>query len=313
MLTRILIAALTLLLSFPAAAQFSGGFGAGGFVSPPVASGAAYAGPGDVYGTAIAWWGLRAFSGADKGNALINICDPTNTTCADWSSSATTGLLLVGTNPLNGTDCTAVTTCTVKTMYDRSGATNCGGGAAACNVSQNTAADRPTFNWNSGNPYLTCGGTSQLTTFSSSVSATNNQPYSASWVAIRTSGTSAAVVLNYDNRGIDSGFGTANTINMYAGGTDRTFSATDNNWYATQMVFNAASSTAYINGTGPTTASGSPGTANLASGNYFQICKDLGGNQALTGRVREGGWWAGAVSSGNQATVDTQQRAVWGF
>src|SRR5216684_2329881 len=71
---------------------------------PLAKSGAAvYTGPGDVYGTAIAWWGLRAFSTADRGSRLINICDPSNVTCADWSSSASTGLLVVGTNPLNGT------------------------------------------------------------------------------------------------------------------------------------------------------------------------------------------------------------------
>lgn len=279
----------------------------------PAAS-AAYAGPGDVYGAAIAWWGLRAFSAADKGNRLINICDPSNVTCADWSSSATTGKLIVGTNPLNGTDCTVSTSCQIATMYDRSGSTNCTG-TTACDVKQSTAANRPTFNWNSGSPFLVCSGTQALTTFSAASIITQAVPHSVSWVAMRTSGAALAAAFATGNRRVAVGYtASANTLDMFAGG-DAGYSGTDNAYHASQNVFATVgtNSTFFIDGTGPTTVGTSSGTASITTGDFFNICNDDGNAVPLTGRIREGGYWAGAFSSGNQATVNTQQHSVWGF
>src|SRR5216684_3558491 len=137
--------------------------GAGWLPLAATGGGTVFTGPGDVVSGATAWYGLRAYSTADRGNKLVNVCDPANVTCADWLSDALTGKLVATTNPLNGTDCTVSTTCTLNTFYDRSGANSCAG-AVPCDATQATAANRPTLTWSCINslPCAVFNGTSDV-------------------------------------------------------------------------------------------------------------------------------------------------------
>ena len=144
-----------------------------------------YQGPGDVVSSATFAFSVRAYSAATCGNKVFHICDPSNVTCADWFSDPTRGNLVATTNPLNGTDCTVSTSCTIQDWYDQSGNTSCSG--FACDLVQATAANRPTFIWSCINnlPCLVGNGSStKMTSAHNLTSASVNS--SQSIVAIRT-------------------------------------------------------------------------------------------------------------------------------
>jgi hypothetical protein len=128
MLTRILIAALTLLLSFPAAAQFSGGFGVGGFGSPRPA-GAPAAGlvlDGITSGLKAAY-STRKLLTAYAGSAIrVERGDTTQQNIGFTANELDTSAL--------GTFCSG-TTCKVVTWYDQSG--------NGFDVTQGTVANAP--------------------------------------------------------------------------------------------------------------------------------------------------------------------------
>lgn len=255
----------------PAISAFGFGYGfeggAGGYNSAAV-SGASYTGPGDVVSGAAAAYGLRAYNSADRGNRLINVCDPSNVTCADWSSSATTGKLVAGTNPLNGTDCTTATTCTVNILYDRSGALSCGG--SACDASQSTASRRPTLNFNcvNGLPCLVFGANAFLSSPATLSAFAATATFSA--VANRTAsftglqyiasvGSSASLIVDLNFRSA------ASTLQMFAGAGGITVAnISDSNFHAFQAAFNGASSDLMCGGGAGTNCSTS-GTSNSIS------------------------------------------------
>ncbi len=80
------------------------GFPPGAFQSRSAIDGAfQYTGPGNVASGATAWWGLRAYTSATRGNALINACNVADAACADLSSDATSGALTIPT--IGGTAC----------------------------------------------------------------------------------------------------------------------------------------------------------------------------------------------------------------
>jgi hypothetical protein len=78
-----------------AASSFGQGFNGGGFNIGlgPFLPGGGYQGPGDIVSGATEWYGLRAYSSADRGNKLINACNIADAACADISSDASTGKL----------------------------------------------------------------------------------------------------------------------------------------------------------------------------------------------------------------------------
>ncbi len=113
--------------------------------SPAVA---AYSGPGDVV-VAAAWFGLRPYSLATVGNKAVNLIRSSDSHTCDFLSSTTLGLgnsASCSTGGDNGTALAtwcAATTCSVVTLYDQTGSTNCS--SAACNITQATSAKRPTI------------------------------------------------------------------------------------------------------------------------------------------------------------------------
>src|SRR5258706_14710917 len=147
-----------------------------------------YQGPGNVVTTGwIFWFGLRAFSAATAGTKAANICNSGDANCADVNTLAN-GNFDVATAtgaPLNCGG--AGGTCTIKTLYDKSGATNC---TTACDFTQATIASRPTLVFNCINTTLPCirwgGSTGSMVT--PNLTSIFFQPYTVSVIFKNTSG-----------------------------------------------------------------------------------------------------------------------------
>ncbi len=204
---------------------------------------------------------------------------------------------------------TCAVSCTVKTLYDQSGALNCGG--SACDLSQGTIALRPTLTLSclGSLPCMTSAGSARLGTSSNSAVA---QPFTITSGVKRTAGTTYSVVLTRadGNAGLFMG-NIANRAELYAG-SDALFVQSDNSWHAIQGIFNGASSSGTTDGS--TTGSLNPGTSGLTTGPQplMGIFND-GANDHLTGTIVEVGLWGSSFSGGQLTSMDTNIRAYWGF
>ena len=161
--------------------------------------GGAYTGPANVVSGASYWYGLFAYNSADRGNALVNVCNSTggiDIGCADLFSDATTGALVSAT--VSGITCPGIN-CTVKTAYDRSGANNCSG---PCNLTQATVGARPSLlaSQIGSLPALVCNGSAPSSLLLVSVTTLSVvQPFTISAVAEQTSVNTYATILTGKN------------------------------------------------------------------------------------------------------------------
>jgi hypothetical protein len=162
LLFLIALASIAFGVCVPVSAQVGGlGFPGPG---PRVSSGGgAFVGLVDVYGSAntLAHYGNRAASAAQRGQKLWNVCDSaTGLTCVDWSSSASTGLI-VPTN-VAGSPCSG-TGCEIAIVYDDSGKNACTPTGSPCNLTQ-THGTRPTVAMSSVNglPSIACSGSQSM-------------------------------------------------------------------------------------------------------------------------------------------------------
>jgi hypothetical protein len=295
-----LVAAFLFLLTFAASAQGPMFPGPGDRTRT-----ATYTGPGDVVASAAAWWGLRAYSAATRGNPAINVCNVADVACADMSTDATTGALVVTT--VGGSSCSVVT-CTVKTIYDQSGALNCT--SAACNLTNATIAQRPVLT-------LNCIGSLPCLTSSSSAgsmaSAANGSiftPYTVVAGAQRTGNFTAYNTLLSNTAGTE-GLWFHNTGNavFIANGTEFNFAASNSAWHVLQVVGNGASSSTTTDGT---TNSITTSSSALINGSVIRAFEDGFGDQ-LVGTWVEQGAWPVAFSGGNITAMNSNIHTYWGF
>jgi len=288
------------------------GFPPGAFQSraPLDASGGApaFAGLFDVAacGSNCDYWGTRAASAADKGNKLMNVCNVADVACADLSSDATTGDLVIGT--IGGSSCSIVT-CTVKTLYGR-GTAFCNGYTTACDLTQATIATRPTLVVNcggTGKPCLACDGTQHIdnTTVSAFLTSGANA-VSISSAAERTGNTSNyGMVIGMNGGTFDFLFNNAaNQFIIYAGTVPSGSTANDNTVHSLQGLFNNTSSSQVVDGSASSVNIGANGIST-----DFQICAGNGAS-FLTGNFFELAIWP-VVKSANFAALYANQKAYW--
>jgi hypothetical protein len=174
----------------------------------------AYAGLGDVNPSAYLSVGLRAYTAATAGTKAANICNSGDANCADVNSLVN-GNFDVATaqgTPLNCGG--AGGTCTVKTLYDKSGSLNCGG--SACDFTNATAANRPTLVFNATGAGRACMAFNGSQFLTSPAATTINQPFSVASYLERTGNfTSLGNVISsanvVDNFQMGPG-GSANTV-----------------------------------------------------------------------------------------------------
>lgn len=268
----------------------------------PLDAAVAYQGPGDVVAFG-AWGGVRAYSSAKRGNVAVNVCNLADVACADLSTDATTGDLTVGL--IGGSSC-AVVTCTVKTLYDQTGNTNC---TTACDWTRAVIADRPTLvvNCVNGKACLNLSGNQGL--ISPALAATSSQPNSMSAVAQRNSGTvfEAIIVNSAGTCGIIFN-NAANGVRPYCPSLPTAISATDGVWHALQEVFNGTSGAMMVDSVDVTGINS--GTTSLSS-TLFVGTNVVG---SLDIRTTEVGVILGtAITSGNRTSLDSNQRTYYNF
>jgi hypothetical protein len=279
-------------------AQLSGGLQ---FPGPGTAhSSATYTGPGDVKSGATVFHSCaRAYNAAWAAvtGKACQICNVADVACTD---------VTVGTNgkvtmPLiGGSDCSVVT-CTIKIMYDQSGANACSGGA--CDQTVSTIADRMTLVVNAlgSLPCGTAGGTSQGSTRASFTGPAH--PYSVSAVVAYTSGSSTSFFGGGSGGGV--GFGTVGTNwGFYASANATNSVAADTSFHALQMNANGASSSIYLDGSGTTGLSS--GSASLTT--TVALLRDIFGNP-WRGKWCETGIYP-LLSAGDSASMNTNQHSA---
>lgn len=275
--------------------------GAGG--APP-----AFSGVFDVTacGTNCAYWGVRAASVADKGNRLMNVCNVADVACADLSSDATTGDLVIGT--IGGSSCSIVT-CTVKTLYDRGNSAFCTTYTTPCDLTQATIATRPTLVVNcagTGKPCLACNGSQHLdnTTLSAF-----NQPNSVSGVAERTGGTTSfSDIMGGTGGNWQFLFNnSANQVILFADSLSAAVAGNDNTVHSIHALYSGAASVLRVDGTSSTV---NPGTRQLNTD--LRLCvADGSAANPLTGNFFELVIWGGADVSSGFASMYAQQKAYY--
>ena len=260
----------------------------------------AYSGPGDVVSGASAWWGLRAYSSATKGNRIANICNSTggvDVACADISSDSTTGALAPAT--IGGITCPGAN-CTVKVLYDQTG--------NGVDLTQTTIANRPalTASCIGALPCMTGNGSStQISNLGAAPSL--SQPITISSVANNTGGAgSEAAITGIAGGGITQRFRFDSDVGVYAGAF-LTAAAATGTWFSVTCVVNSASSDDVINGTSNTGDAG----ANAGASNIYLFDDSFGA--PLAGKVTEAGWWPSGFSAGNKTAMSANQRAYWAF
>jgi hypothetical protein len=266
---------------------------------------AGYTGPGDVTSGAAMWWGLRAYSAATRGTKVANVCNASDSTCADISSDPTTGNLVC--TSIGGTACSAGTL-TVKTLYDQTNGSNCGGGV--CDVTNATIANRPVLTPNCINTSFYCLSftASSSQSLRTAGSYTKSQTFSGSVVAERTAAfTASGSILGANTSGTPQIFfnSAANQVALYSGTVSTAETASDSSFHAFQALFNSTSSILRVDGS-------SFGSLSVGSTGFATSPVVGGGTNLLTGRFVEAGWW-GSDTSTNFATLNSNQHAYWNF
>lgn len=265
---------------------------------------AAYTGPGDL-ATFSNWYGLRAFSSADRGSHLINVCNSTggvDVGCADLSSDASTGALVSAT--VSGITCPGAN-CTVKTIYDRKG---------SLDLTQATVANRPTLPASCATTSKPCmsfvRGSSQFLTMTTSATSLS-QPFTQYGVAEQTTGNFGVANPWFgatNNGGSNASFlqydGSAQNTAICNAGTSLSETAAQSTWHVIQFLANGASSDCTVDGTSHTGNAGS----NTVTLRIVIGAQNYVGGSGLTGDVVEAGF-----GSGTLASMNSNAKTYWGF
>lgn len=262
-----------------------------------------YTGPGDV-ATYSFWYGTRAYSTADRGNALLNVCNVSDAACVDMSSSALTGALVVTT--VGGSDCSVVT-CTVKTLYDRSGNGN--------DATQTTISLRATLTLNAtgGKPCLTFPGTSG-SGYTSGGSATLTQPYTLVTVyniPVASSSGEYLIASHLAPNDPQMGNGGIDLVAISNNSGGFTASATHNVFHSVLGIFNGTSSSITVDG-------GTPVTSGTNVAGSFGMPAGIGQlptttTFTLNGLVCEAGLVDSSLTGSAATTTVTNQRSWYSF
>lgn len=270
------------------------------FVATPPASGP-YAGPGDVVSSAVAWWGLRAYSLATVGTAAIRLRRDSDNTESDFNTLTNGTLDVASVTTFKGAANLFVTK-----LYDQSGGTT--------NLVQATAANQPKLILSAigSRPAMQDNGSATTLLQSSVAMAAQIEPmtFSTAYKVLSVSDgmihISSSTLLQ-----VRADLGAANKITIAAdGGTFLTATAADNTWHAVQAVFNGASSDNNLDGTSNV---GNAGTGTFTGAENAQMFSFNAGSNFFLGHITELGLWGSAFSGANSTAMSANQHSYWGF
>jgi hypothetical protein len=273
-------------------------------------SGVVYVGPANVVASPIAWWGLRAVSAAYATglNKIANICTPADAVCADVKSDASGNFNLAGTGSLTCNNGGSI--CTIKILYDQSGALSCGG--SACDLTQATIGNRAILVVPAG-----ANGCSTTSNFCAIFASGKNytggtivqaQAFTLSTVYKNTSGVQS-VIFGNNSTNIEIGANGSNGAFIFAGVSAPSATAADNVYHAIQGVFN--NTTSDINVDGSANSVSVAGTTGM--GNTITLGNNGAGGGPFIGNFVELGAWGSGFSGGTSSSMSTNQHTYWGF
>jgi hypothetical protein len=282
----------------------------GAGLGTPSSGGGSYTGPGNLGLSAsiYAFVGFRAYNASyaagGSGHAM-DVCDTATGLICTTVNYLSSGLF-DKTTASGLSQCAS--SCSVKQMYDSSGANNCNSGP--CNFSNNIGnlTNWPVlqFNANGSLPALKCASANSSVLIMNNPNGALSQPFTLSSVAERTTPPSAAFSDILTDGNIDGGFNsTTSQLQMFANSVV-TASATDNVLHAIQYAFNSSSSTIYVDGTNTGV---NPGTAGHPSNADVRICGSSS-SQFLDGYVMEVSLWSGAFSGSDNSAMNSNQHSA---
>jgi hypothetical protein len=262
-----------------------------------VAAPTVYAGPGDVVGSALAWWGLRAYTLASVGANAVRLREDGGNTEQDFVTIAGGGLNLSAISSFKG----ANNLFCVK-LYDQVGTNH---------MLQATAANQPKFTL-AGIGLLPRMEGDAVREMRTTVALGQAQPLTSSIVAYHQAAGGRDYLFSTaaDNSwggGFD--FFVANAVFIDGGAGPVDVAATEDTWHAIQFVFNGASSDVNIDGTTNTVSAGTTGSGGTAPMSLFAAY----GGSPLNGYLNEYGVWAGAFSGTDRSNMSANQHSYWGF
>lgn len=256
-------------------------------VRGPVAlpSGVSYTGPGDIIASAIAWWGIRAYSLATIGTVCCRI-KRADTVEKDIVTAAN-GIIDVSDSHFNGS-----TPYEIVKFYDQSGNSR---------ITSVIVTTPPvlTLNDNGALPCITCAGQPLDSVLNTPDQA---QPYCASSIARNTVQSNTTITEAGDQPAQVGYSATTDSVRIFVGSSAELAGAAINVTHSVQGLFSGTSSKLCLNGASTTV---SVGTNSLG---VFTL--RFPGN--FTGKAWEAGWWPGDISS-SFAAISTNQHSVWNF
>lgn len=274
---------------------------------PNIVVAAAYVGPVDVNGAAYCWYGLRgasaAFATPGTGKA-IKVVDQAGNNPLDVVILTNGNLDVASIN--TWVTANTVTTIKVTTLYDQSGGN--------AHLTQATLALMPVLVLSSvpglgaSKPALLFASASSQLLSGSVTSSLLAQPFTMSGVAQATSTATMFYLGSNSTVGCGFNINVANDVGFFATTVLTQTTKPVNNFYACQFLANGVSSSTYINGSS-SSGDDSP-TTGFATAN-ITVGKDAF-NRYMNGYVTETGVWA-SDQSANNSTINSQQRAYWGF
>jgi hypothetical protein len=300
-----------LLLALPAQAGQMSLLGAGKKASG--GGGASFTGMGDAKSGAKGHWGVIAYSAATRGSNMLELCNVGDAACANVATDATTGLVS-STQVIGGTTCGTtggVDVCTIKTLYDDSGANNCTG---ACDLVNATIGTRPVFvpNFVGSVPAIRCNAAAGSFAEKSSGFTSLSQPVAwATAFSIDDDPGANQRTWSAGATGVVTGSSSGRLPFFYSGSLLNESAITVNTMYAIIGTQEASGSngTIVVNDTTPATGA----VGNAASGTSITVCADFGGGNAIDAKTLEGAIYNAALSSGDITALTNAMRANGGY
>lgn len=280
-----------------------------------------YQGPGDVIGSAIAWWATSScYNAAYSGNVMDVAngiggsatvgsrikCTAGGTAAAITSSTACT--FLSGTTTCSPLATTCATSCGALALYDQTGNNSCGGNPCDLLTITGTAPPLSRTDLSSTFNCVTSGTNTQEMAASNNI--TINQAFSIAMLSKRISGTADlyGVINNGPGVGIRMGYTVStNAASIYAGNSLTSVTASDTHYHSLVGVFaNATQSVIYVDGTGNNVSLGSANGFSIAPITLFQ------GSTTTSVTFCEGGIWASDIGATKAANYSTNVVARYG-
>jgi hypothetical protein len=260
---------------------------------------AAYAGPGDIVGSATGWWGLRGYTAAVAATGTQK-----SVTIRRASDDATADIVILTTGYLDVATATthcAATTCFVTKFWDQSGNSRDISQATGANQAQIFLSSGPS----AGYPYVAfTAGTNSYAGAANFTPTTGVESFST--VANRSTGTGLVkMVRGGGGNEFDGKSASANNWILTGNASSITAAANDAAWHAGSALLNGASSAVNIDNSETTgTVTGFTGAAAYGM---------VGANSTTMKIVESGFWYNITFTSQNRTDLSAQQHSAWGF